>query len=89
MLLLVALHVVGLKVTWQAIRPDTPLSGALFDYVLYIVLASPITSVVLSPGEVLSCMAMAWYMVTYRGALAGGAAPRIPVRSGAASPSSA
>ena len=64
--LLVVLHAVGLKLTWQAVRPDDPLSGALFDYVLYVVLSSAIYSVVLSPGEVLTCMALAWYMIAYR-----------------------
>jgi hypothetical protein len=68
--LLAALHWAGLRLTWRAIRRDDPLSGALFDYVLYIVLASPITSVVLSPGEVLTCMALAWYLMRCRGAWA-------------------
>ncbi len=64
--LLVLLHALGLKLTWQAIRPDDPLSGGLFDYVLYIVVTSPISSVVLAPGELLTCMAIAWYMIACR-----------------------
>jgi O-antigen ligase len=75
-MLLVALHIAGLRLTWKAIRRDDPLSGALFDYVMYIILASPITSVVLSPGELLTCMAMAWYMIIYRRAEAAQAAVR-------------
>jgi hypothetical protein len=70
--LLLVLHLVGLRLTWRAVRADDPLSGAAFDYVLYIVLTSPISSVVLAPGELLTCMAIAWYMIAYRHPVPGG-----------------
>ncbi|MGC1304305.1 MAG: hypothetical protein WA840_18215, partial [Caulobacteraceae bacterium] len=64
-LLLLLLHLAGLRITWRAARLGDPVARATFDYVLYIVLISPIVPVTFAPGELCTCMAMAfWYLRT-------------------------
>ena len=62
-LLLLLLHLAGLRITWRAARLGDPVARASFDYVLYIVLVSPILPVTFAPGELCTCMGMAfWYL---------------------------
>ena len=61
--LLLLLHVAGLWITWRAARLGDPVARATFDYVLYILLVSPVLPVTFAPGELCTCMAMAfWYL---------------------------
>ena len=64
--LLMAVLLCGLVLTWRAVRPEEPLSGGCFDYLLYVLLTSPVSSVVMAPGEALTCMAIAWYLTVHR-----------------------
>ncbi|WP_158914207.1 hypothetical protein [Caulobacter sp. S45] len=58
--LLLLLHWAALKITWRAARAPAAVPRAVFDYVVYIVLVSPILPVTFAPGEAMTCMAMAF-----------------------------
>jgi hypothetical protein len=70
--LLLALHLCGLQLAWRAAqRRDPgrdPLTRALLDYVLFILLASPVIPVTFLPGEFSTCIAIAWYILHRDGA---------------------
>ena len=60
--LMLALHLTAIRLCWNAARSGAPLQQALFDYSLFLLVVSPIVSVVLSPGELATCLALgAWW----------------------------
>ena len=59
--LILAVHLLGLRMAQKAGRTGDPTAQALFDYIVYILLVSPIYSVVFAPGELAACMAMAFF----------------------------
>lgn len=61
--LLLLLHWAALRIAWRAARAADPVARALFDYVFYVVLVSPILPVTFAPGEVMTCMAMAFCFI--------------------------
>jgi hypothetical protein len=65
--LIAAVHVGAAVITWSNARLlGDPLSAALFDYVLYILLTSSVYSVMFLPGEVATVTALSAYLVHYR-----------------------
>ncbi len=70
--LLLLLHWAALRITWRAARGREPVARALFDYVLYVVLVSPILPVTFAPGEAMTCMAMAFCFLHAEGDRRGG-----------------
>jgi len=65
--LIAAVHAGAAVITWRNARLlGDPLSAALFDYVLYIILTSSIYSVMFLPGELATVTALSVYLVRYR-----------------------
>lgn len=60
--LLLLVHGYAAYVTGRGITAPTPLPRALFDYVLYILITSLVYSITFAPGEVMTCMAIAYYL---------------------------
>ena len=59
--LMLLVHVAGLRVTTAWSRRDDPLTQALADHVLYLIIVSSIYSVVFTPGELTTVLALAYY----------------------------
>jgi hypothetical protein len=62
--LLLLLHLAGLYVTARAADRADPITRALMDYVIFILLSSSVYSVVYAPGELMTCMGLAYYYRT-------------------------
>lgn len=60
-ILLLLLHLAGLRLAQGWAAPDDPLSQAFGDYILYLIIASAIYSPVFTPGELITVMAMSYY----------------------------
>jgi hypothetical protein len=60
--LFVLLHVAALRLSMRTAQADDPVALAIGDYILYVLLVSPIYSAMFTPGEVMTCMALTWYM---------------------------
>ncbi|PTQ09975.1 hypothetical protein CLG96_12550 [Sphingomonas oleivorans] len=60
--ILLALLLSGLRLAWAAAKVGGPFAAALFDYILYFLISSPVTPVVFAPGELMFCMALAHYL---------------------------
>jgi hypothetical protein len=65
-LLLLLVHLAGLHAVTRWSRPDDALSQALVDYVLYLIVVSAIYSVVFTPGELTTVVALAYYIARVR-----------------------
>jgi hypothetical protein len=65
-LLMLLVHLAGLRVATKWSRPDDPLSQALADYVLYLIIISAVYSVVFTPGELTTALAMSFYLARTR-----------------------
>ncbi len=59
--LMLAVHFAGLRLALRWARPDDPLSQAFADYIVYLLATSLVYSVVFTPGELMTVMALAWY----------------------------
>ena len=64
--LMMALHLTAVRLCWGAAASGSPLVQAVFDYSLFLIVVSPIVSVVLSPGELATCLALAAWWATPR-----------------------
>ncbi len=62
--LMLALHIVAIRLAWQAARCGGDLARAVFDYAVFLLVVSPVVSVVLSPGELAVILALAWRLRT-------------------------
>lgn len=76
--LMLALHFTAIGQGWTAAKGGSPLAWALFDYCLYMVLVSPVLSVVFAPGELATCMALLAFSL--------GRSSAAPARSGSPAP---
>lgn len=65
-LLMLLVHLAGLRVAAKWSRPDDPFSQALADYVLYLVIVSAVYSVVFTPGELTTALAIGLYLARSR-----------------------
>lgn len=70
-LLLLLVHLAGLWSAARWSRPDDPLSRAFADYIVYLLITSLIYSVVFTPGELTTIMALSYYFARTRGTPAG------------------
>jgi hypothetical protein len=60
-LLMLLVHLAGWRqaISWG--RPDDPLSQAFGDYIVYLLVGSAVYSVVFTPGELTTTMALSYY----------------------------
>lgn len=68
--LILLVYLAGLRLTALRPRRDDPLSEALFDYIVFLLIESTVYSVVFTPGELTTVMALAFYLRRY-GAISG------------------
>jgi hypothetical protein len=77
-LLMLAVHFAGLRMALRWSRPDDPLSQAFADYIVYLLATSIVYSVVFTPGELMTVMALSWYFAQQRAYGMGVAQPDMP-----------
>jgi hypothetical protein len=65
-LLLLMMHLAGLRAVTRWSRPGEALSQALVDYVLYLIVVSVVYSVVFTPGELTTVVALGYYLARVR-----------------------
>lgn len=65
-LLMLLVYLAGLWMTARWSRRDDPLSLALMDYVVYLIAASAVYSVVFTPGELTTVLALGYYFARTR-----------------------
>jgi hypothetical protein len=65
-LLMLLVHLAGLRVANKWSCPNDPLSQALADYVLYLIIVSAVYSVVFTPGELTTALAVSFYLARCR-----------------------
>ncbi|WGM31915.1 hypothetical protein [Brevundimonas sp. NIBR11] len=61
--LMLALHLVAIRMAWRAAQSGEVISAAVFDYALFLLIVSPVVSVVLSPGELATVLALSWWLI--------------------------
>jgi hypothetical protein len=61
--LMLALHLLAIRMAWEAARSSGVLGAAVLDYSLFLLIVSPVVSVVLSPGELATVLALSWWLV--------------------------
>jgi hypothetical protein len=66
-LLLLFVHLAGLRITYRCARADDALTLALADYILYLIIVSAIYSEVYTPGELTTAMALSYYLAGVSG----------------------
>ncbi len=59
--LMLMLHVAAIRLAWQTSRTGGDLADAVSDYAVFLLVVSPVVSVVLSPGELATVLAPAWW----------------------------
>lgn len=64
--LMLLVHIGGLLMALRWSRPDDALSQAFADYIMYLIIASAIYSVVFTPGELTTIMALSYYFARCR-----------------------
>lgn len=62
--LMLALHVVAIRMAWEAARAGGDLARAVFDYAVFLLVVSPVVSVVLAPGELATVLALTFWLRT-------------------------
>ncbi|WP_428152369.1 hypothetical protein [Brevundimonas sp.] len=75
--LMLALHLYAIRLAGQAARSGGLAARAVFDYSIFLLVVSPVVSVVLSPGELATVLALAWWLRTPQ-ARPGAASPSAP-----------
>jgi hypothetical protein len=65
-LLMLLVHLAGLRAATKWSCADDPLSYALADYVLYLIVVSAVYSVVFTPGELTTVLALSYYLARVR-----------------------
>lgn len=60
--LMLALHLAAIRMAWRATLTGQVMGRALFDYAVFLLVVSPVVSVVLSPGELATVMALSWWL---------------------------
>jgi hypothetical protein len=61
-LLMLLVHLAGLRAAMRWAQEDDALSQAFGDYIVYLIIASAIYSVVFTPGELTTIMALSYYV---------------------------
>jgi hypothetical protein len=62
--LMLALYLLAIRMAWRAAQDGHVIGRALFDYAVFLLVVSPVVSVVLQPGEVGTVMALSWWLTT-------------------------
>lgn len=65
-ILMVSVHLAGLKLALTWAHPDDPMSQALADYIVYLIATSFVYSVVFTPGELMTVMAISFVLARAR-----------------------
>jgi hypothetical protein len=68
--LMLLIYLAALFMTAHRSQPDDPLSQAFIDYIVYLIAVSTVYSVVFTPGELTTIMALAYYFARARRAAA-------------------
>lgn len=61
--LMLALHLFAIRLAWQAAQRGQVIGAAVLDYAVFLLVVSPVVSVVLSPGELATVMALSWQLL--------------------------
>lgn len=61
--LMLALHLFAIGMAWQAARRGRLIGDAVLDYAVFLLVVSPVVSVVLSPGELATVLALSWRLL--------------------------
>jgi hypothetical protein len=61
-ILILLIHGAGLRLALRWARPDDPLSQAFVDYIIYLLAGSVVYSAVFTPGELMTVMALSYYL---------------------------
>lgn len=61
--LMLALHLYAIRLAWRAARSGEIFGRAVLDYAIFLLVVSPVVSVVLSPGELATVLALSWWLV--------------------------
>lgn len=62
--LMLALHLVAIRMAWTAASRGGDLARAVFDYAVFLLVVSPVVSVVLAPGELATVLALSFWLRT-------------------------
>ncbi len=62
--MMLALHLIAIRMAWQAAKGGGDLARGVFDYAVFLLVVSPVVSVVLAPGELAVILALAWRLKT-------------------------
>jgi hypothetical protein len=60
--LFAALHLFAIRLGWRAAQTGSIAGAVIFDYSLFLLIVSPVTSLALAPGEMTACLALAWWI---------------------------
>jgi hypothetical protein len=71
-LMMLLVHLAALRTAVRWARPDDPLSQALVDYILYLIVVSFVYSVVFTPGELTTIFALGYYLARIKGGYSAG-----------------
>lgn len=71
-LLILLVHIAGLRITLRWSRGGDPMTCAFVDYIVFLLVESAIYSVVFTPGELTTILALAYYVHRQTPAIYGG-----------------
>ena len=61
--LMLVLHLLAIRMAWEAAQREQIVGAAVLDYAIFLLVVSPVVSVVLSPGELATVLALSWWLV--------------------------
>lgn len=64
--LMLALHLVAIRQAWRAADGGGLIEKAVLDYAIFLLVVSPVVSVVLAPGELATILALSWWLIRTR-----------------------
>lgn len=76
--LMLALHLLAIRMAWEAAQKGQVVGAAVLDYAIFLLVVSPVVSVVLSPGELATVLALSWWLVRTPPAPSGAASASAP-----------
>ena len=76
--LMLALHLLAIRMAWEAAQRGLLIGAAVLDYAIFLLVVSPVVSVVLSPGELATVLALSWWLVRTPAAPSGAASGSEP-----------
>lgn len=76
--LMLALHLLAIRLAWEAGQKGQVVGAAVLDYAIFLLVVSPVVSVVLSPGELATVLALSWWLIKTPPAPSGAASGSAP-----------